>query len=94
MERTFISVDVKAAQNISLAAQQLCGVTGHCMELRGPMEVNIGVGSKEEEMPVYVASIDDPCLFSLDYLKKSRAYLNFGDTTINVYGVRMSLLRW
>ena len=51
-----------------------------------------GVGSKKEEMLVYVASIDDICLFNLDYLKKSGACLNFGDMTMSVCGKRTPLL--
>ena len=38
-KRTFVSVNVMAAQDLPLAAQQLCGVTGHCTELWGPVEV-------------------------------------------------------
>ena len=90
--RTFVSTDVMAAQDFPLAAQQLCGVAGHCTRLRGPVEARIGIGSKEEEMPVYVAGIDDPCLLGLDYLKMNGACLDFGDMTMSVHGEKMPLL--
>ena len=36
-------------------AEQLCGVTGHCVAIRGPVIVTITVGSVSEELLVYVA---------------------------------------
>ena len=43
-------------------------------------------------MLVYVASIDNPYLLGLDFLKKSSACLNFGDMMMSVCGDRMPLL--
>ena len=41
-ERTFVSADVRTVQDLPLAAQQLCGVNGHCTELWGPVDVKMG----------------------------------------------------
>ncbi len=35
------------------------------------MEASIRVGPVEQELPVYVPDIDDPCLLGLDYLLES-----------------------
>ncbi len=43
------------------------------------MEASIRVGPVEQELPVYVADIDDPCLLGLDYLLESHACLDFGE---------------
>ena len=65
-ERTFVRPDVLTVV-APLSTQQLCGVTGHCTPLQGPVEATIGVGSQEVKLPVYVADIEDSCLLGLDY---------------------------
>ncbi|XP_063876911.1 uncharacterized protein LOC135109462 [Scylla paramamosain] len=47
----------------------------------------------EQELPVYVADIDDPCLLGLDYLLESRACLDFGEIRMEVQGKEVPLLK-
>ncbi len=76
-----------------MAAQQLCGVTGHCTTLRGPVEASIRVGPVEQELPVYVPDIDDPCLLGLDYLLESHVCLDFGKMRMEVQGKEVLLMK-
>ncbi len=76
-----------------MAVQQLCGVSGHCTTLRRPMEASIRVGPVEQERPVYVADIDDPCLLGLDYLLESIVCLYFGEMGMEVQGKEVPLLK-
>ena len=55
-ERTFVRADIVAAKNAPLVYQRLCDVTGHCVQLKGPVEVSIGVGNWEVVLPVYVST--------------------------------------
>ncbi len=50
-ERTFAREEVVAAQELPVSGRQLCGVTGHCVTLRGPVKFKIVVGRVEEELP-------------------------------------------
>ncbi|KAG0714605.1 hypothetical protein GWK47_013784 [Chionoecetes opilio] len=45
-----------------------------------------------EQLPVYVVSIQDSCLMGLDYLKKSRALVDYGNMTMRVRDVVVPLL--
>ncbi len=63
--------DMLAATRVPDAPQRLCGMTGHCVQLKGPVDVHIGVGSAVERLPVYVADLDEPCLMGLEYLMQS-----------------------
>ena len=85
-ERTFVRADIVAVHNAFLAPQRLCGVTGHCVQLKGPVEMSIGVGSWEVVLPVYVADIGEPCLLGLDYLTYSQAYVDLGRRKVRVRG--------
>jgi len=67
-EKTIMRPDVLPAKDFREAPQRLCGVTGHCTPLRGPVEARLGVGGSEEVLPVHVAEMEDPCLLGLDYL--------------------------
>ncbi|KAK8397535.1 hypothetical protein O3P69_004353 [Scylla paramamosain] len=73
-ERTFVRPDMTSTRSRPVAPQQLCGVTGHCTTLRGPVEASILVGPVEQELPVYVADID-LCLLGLE----SHACLDWRD---------------
>ncbi len=53
-------------------------MTGHCVQLKGPVDVHIGVGSAVERLPVYVADLDEPCLLGLEYLMQSKACVDLG----------------
>ncbi|KAK8381385.1 hypothetical protein O3P69_018454 [Scylla paramamosain] len=76
--KTLMQPDMQAATRVPDAPQRLCGVTGHCVQLKGPVDVRIGVGSAVERMPVYVADLDEPCLLGLDYLTQSKACADLG----------------
>ncbi|KAK8400958.1 hypothetical protein O3P69_002622 [Scylla paramamosain] len=77
-EKTLVRPDMLAATRVSDAPQRLCGVTRHCVQLKGPVDVRIGVGSAVERLPVYVADLDEPCLLGLDYLTQSKACVDLG----------------
>ena len=84
-ERTFVQGGVLATGQPPVAQQQLCGITGHCTQLRGPVHARIEVGGTEEHLPVYVADVGEN-LLGLDYLQRSRAVLDFGEMTMAVGG--------
>ena len=91
-EKTLVRPDMVAARRLPVAPQRLCGVTGHCVQLRGPVEVRIGVGSAVERLPVYVAELDEPCLLGLDYLTRSKACVDLGRRLVRVRGEEVPLL--
>ncbi|ROT65393.1 hypothetical protein C7M84_016626 [Penaeus vannamei] len=68
--------DVLNARDYHEEPRQLCGVTGHCTPLRGPVEARLGVGGSEEVLPVYVAEMEDPCLLGIDYLMQVGACID------------------
>ncbi|KAG7172806.1 hypothetical protein Hamer_G007053, partial [Homarus americanus] len=49
-------------------SQQLCGITGQCAVIKGPVDISLKLGEEEETLQVYVADIADPCILGLDYL--------------------------
>lgn len=61
-EKTWVRPDMLAARRLPDAPQRLCGITGHCIQLKGPVEARIGVDSAVKRLPVYVADLDEPCL--------------------------------
>ena len=91
-DRTLVRKGVIAARNLPLAPQKMCGVTGHCSAMRGPVEAQIEVGGKEMQLPVYVADLEEPCLLGLDYLTKGRACIDFGKGTLRVHDTEVPLL--
>lgn len=72
-ERTLARADVVAAEQLPDTQHRLCGVTGHIVPLKGPVEVCMGVGGVQEQLPVYIADVEEPCLLGLDYLEQSEA---------------------
>ena len=90
-ERTFLRKKEMVEPVPPVARQRLCSVTGDCAELRGPVETRIGVGAEEEELPAYVADIEDSCLLSLDFLVQSRAQLDFGDMAMRIRDTEVPL---
>ncbi|KAG0718706.1 hypothetical protein GWK47_007516 [Chionoecetes opilio] len=56
---------------------------GHCVSLKGPVKARIGVGSVEEELPVFVAAMEEPCLLGMDYLSQCEALVDFGSQMLN-----------
>lgn len=91
-EKTLVRPDMLTATSLPDASQRLCGVTGHCVPLKGPVEVRIGVGSAVERLPVYVAAIQEPCLLGLDYLTQSKACVDLGRRLLRVHGQVVPLL--
>jgi len=75
-EKTIMRPDVLNARDYHEEPRQLCGVTGHCTPLRGPVEARLGVGGSEEVLPVYVAEMEDPCLLGIDYLMQVGACID------------------
>ncbi|MPC83288.1 hypothetical protein E2C01_077995 [Portunus trituberculatus] len=71
-ERTFMQEDV-SKQPLPVAQRQLCGVTGHCVQLKGLVEAQVGFRSVENCLPEYVVNLKEPCLLGLDYLLQSKA---------------------
>ncbi|ROT61688.1 hypothetical protein C7M84_020536 [Penaeus vannamei] len=67
-ELTYIRKDLIVSCGIPKAGQKLCGVTGDCIPMRGPVWVSLDVGDVIERLPVFVAEMEDPCLLGLDYL--------------------------
>ncbi|XP_050725003.1 uncharacterized protein LOC127002825 isoform X1 [Eriocheir sinensis] len=77
-ERTLGRPDMLAATRLQDAPQRLCGVTGHCVQSKGPVEARIGVGSAVERRPMDVADRDEPCVLGLDYLPQGEACADLG----------------
>lgn len=84
-ERTFVQSGVAAAPNPPVAREVLCGVTGDCVELKGPVTATVEVAGAEERMPVYVADVGEN-LLGLDYLQRAEAVLDFGKQTLEAGG--------
>ncbi len=69
-----------------------CVACLHCVQLKSPVDVRIGVGSAVEQLSVYVADLDEPCLLGLDYLTQNRACVNLGRKLVRVRGQEVPLL--
>lgn len=67
-------------------SQQLCGVTGHCTELKGPVHVRIEVAGRGVVLPVYVAEMRDQCILGLDYLASIECQLDLASMRFLVLG--------
>ena len=57
--------------------RQLCGVTGHCMTLPGPVMCTIAVGGVVE-LTVSVDDMEEPCLMGVDSLFQNAACDDIG----------------
>ena len=90
-ERTFVRMGVAAAPNPPEAREQLCGVTGDCTGLKGPVTATVEVAGAEEQLPVYVADVEEN-LLGLDYLQRVKAVLDFGKQTLEAGGSVVPLL--
>ena len=91
-EKTIVRPEVISAKHLPAAPQRLCGVTGHCTELRGPVEARVGLGNGEEVLPVYVADLGESCLLGLDYLTQSGACVDLGRRKLRVHEEEVPLL--
>ncbi|MPC65398.1 hypothetical protein E2C01_059532 [Portunus trituberculatus] len=72
--------------------RQLCGVTGHCTMLQGPVMSTITVGGVEEKLPVFVVDMEEPCLLELDFLVQSEACMDLGRMQMQVRGQCVPLI--
>ncbi|ROT64723.1 hypothetical protein C7M84_017328 [Penaeus vannamei] len=75
-EKTIMRPDVLTARDYHEEPRQLCGVTGHCTPLKGPVEARLSVGGSEKVLPVYIAEMEDPCLLGIDYLMQVGACID------------------
>ena len=91
-ERTIVRTDMVPGRRLHLAERQLCGVTGHCTALEGPVEVTLTVGGAQVSMPAYVADIEEQCILGLDYLAGSGARVDFSAGILEFRGREVPLL--
>ncbi|MPC62318.1 hypothetical protein E2C01_056402 [Portunus trituberculatus] len=68
--KTIVGEEVVALQDLPVSDRQLCGVTGHCTTPRGLVISMITVGGVEENIPAFVANMEEPCLVGLDSLQR------------------------
>ena len=93
LERTFVREDMVDAHDLSEATQLLCGVTGECTTMKGPVSINVGVVDVMERLPVFIADLENPCLLGLDYLTRVRACVDLrgGNIRVRSQGVPLIL---
>lgn len=90
---TLVRPGLVEAEWLPDSPQQLCGVTGDCMSLQGPVDARVSVGGVEEDMPVFVANLDEECLLGYDYLTRTGACVDFGQKRMTVRGHDVPFLR-
>ncbi|MPC98560.1 hypothetical protein E2C01_093934 [Portunus trituberculatus] len=56
------------------------------MSLQGPVNARGRVGGVEEDMPVFVADLDEECLLGYDYLTRMDACVDFRQKRMMVRG--------
>ena len=91
-ERTFVRKDLVNARAVPEAEQLLCGVTGECVAMQGPVEVNISMGGVTERMPVFLAALEDPCLLGIDFLTRVGACVNLLERKLRVHDEELLLM--
>ena len=84
--RTYIREGVLPAREARHVSQQLCGVTGDCMPVKGPVWVNLTIGVVTERVSVLVADIQEECLLGLDYMARVGACLDLREGKMTVRG--------
>ncbi|MPC51327.1 hypothetical protein E2C01_045171 [Portunus trituberculatus] len=83
-ECTFLCVEtIAAVADHEQPEQELCGITGHCTQLKGPVLATVAVAGEDRTLPIYVVNIEEN-LLGLDYIQESKAVLNFGDMTMEI----------
>ena len=90
---TLVRPELVKAEWLPDSPQRLCGVTGDCMSLQGPVDARVSVGGVEEDMPVFVANLDEECLLGHDYLARTGACVDFGLKRMMVRGHDVPFLR-
>lgn len=91
-ERTIVHLDVVGGEELGDNLRQLCGVTGYCMPLWGPINITIGLGGKQVNWPVYVSEVQDKCLLGLDLLRAVGALIDLKRGILTVCGEEVPLL--
>ena len=91
-DMTFIRRDIVSTKGLSPARQVMCGVTGHCQPVYGPVRVRIAVGGVVIGLPVYVTDLQEPGLLGLDYLRKAGARIDLQQGTLKVQHSEVYLL--
>lgn len=91
-ERTIVHLDVVGGEELGDNLRQLCGVTGYCMPLWGPINITIGPGGKQVNWPVYVPEVQDKCLLGLDLLRAVGALIDLKRRILTVCGEEVPLL--
>ncbi|KAK8389344.1 hypothetical protein O3P69_008823 [Scylla paramamosain] len=82
-EHTFLCADtVVAAVDLRSSEQQLCGITGHCTQLKGLVQAKVTIERVNETQPVFVADVEN--LLGMDYLQETKIVLDFGDMTMGI----------
>ena len=91
-ERTILRPELIKGEELGNELRQLCGVTGHCMPLRGPINVTVGLGVKQFIWPVYVSEVQDQFLLGLDLLRATGALVDFNRGTLRMCGEDLPLI--
>lgn len=91
-EKTLVRPELLDAEQLPDAPQRLCGVTGHCVALKGPVLARVGVGGAEVRLPVYAADLEEECLLGFDCLAQSGACIDFRRKVMRVHGQEVPLL--
>lgn len=90
-ERTFLREGILPDSGVRCGGEQLCGVTGDCVPVKGPVWVNLAVGRVIERLPVFVAEMEDECLLGLDYLNRVGACVDLRESRMLVRGCEVPL---
>ena len=89
--KTIVRTDVVEAKEVPEAQIDLCGVTGHRIPLRGPVDVELQVGATSLRHSVYMADIEDPCILGLDFMTKYDCKIDIPNLTMEAAGVQVPL---
>ena len=85
--QTILRQDVLEDKDIPVAAEELSDVTGGRSRLWGPVNVEFEVGGLTSRHDVYVsASIAEPCILGLDYLRQNGCSMDLSKMTLNIRG--------
>lgn len=76
-EQMLVHLDLVSHSQLLATSHRLCGITGECTELSGPVNVNLQFGEREESFAVYMADTEDPCILGIDYLASHKSELDF-----------------
>ena len=91
-ERTIVHPEMIRGRELGDNSRKLCGITGHCVPLRGPVNVTIGLKGQQVIWPVYVSEVQDDCLLGLDLLRAVGALVDLEKGILKVVGVELPLI--